>query len=78
MASGGMGDVLTGVCAALAAQVDGEMKRCFAPESLGAWICGRAAEIAVHEPGGSPESFSATAVIAHLGAAFRDLRAGVC
>ncbi len=77
MASGGMGDVLTGVCAALAAQIKGD-DALFRAGVLGAWICGRAAEIAVYEPGGSAESLSATAVIDHLGTAFRDLRAGAC
>lgn len=76
MASGGMGDVLTGVCAALAAQLDGE-DRLFRAAVLGAWLCGRAAEIAVYEPGGSSESLSASAVIDRLGSAFTDLRAGV-
>ena len=76
MASGGMGDVLTGVCAALAAQVEGE-DGLFRAGVLGAWLCGQAAEIAVYRPGGSPESLSATEVIDHLGAAFNALRAGV-
>ena len=51
MASGGMGDVLTGVCAALAPQM--REKNLFQSAVLGAWLCGRSAEIAVFEPLGS-------------------------
>ena len=73
MASGGMGDVLTGVLAALAAQGLG----LYDAARLGAWLCGRAAENAIGRGGESEESLSATHVIAHLGGAFLDLRAGV-
>jgi ADP-dependent NAD(P)H-hydrate dehydratase / NAD(P)H-hydrate epimerase len=61
MASGGMGDVLSGVCGALAAQ--GVPLHHTA--ALGAWLCGRAAEHA------GRESLAASDVAAHLGAAFR-------
>jgi NAD(P)H-hydrate epimerase len=74
MASGGMGDVLTGVLAALA----GQGLELYNAARLGAWLCGRAAEIAITRDDESEESFSATHVIARLGAAFRDLRSGVC
>ncbi|MFL6515114.1 MAG: NAD(P)H-hydrate dehydratase [Chthoniobacterales bacterium] len=70
MASGGMGDVLTGVCAGLLAQK-------LAPYDaarLGAWLCGRAAEIAVFQSGQSEESLLPRDVIEHLGVAFNDLR----
>jgi NAD(P)H-hydrate epimerase len=70
MATGGMGDVLTGVCAALLA-------RKLSPYDagrLGAWLCGRAAEIAIFEGNASEESLLPQDVIACLGAAFRDLR----
>ncbi len=70
MGTGGMGDVLTGVLAALLAQ--GCSRRSSA--SLGAWLCGRAAERHVFGPSGSPESLLASDVIASLGSAFRDLR----
>lgn len=73
MASGGMGDVLTGVLAALA----GQRLALYDAARLGAWLCGRAAERAVQGGGFSQESLSATAVVAHLGVAFSDLRAGV-
>jgi NAD(P)H-hydrate epimerase len=71
MATGGMGDVLTGVCVALAAQG----VAMYDAARLGAWLCGRAAELALLD-GESEESLSATHVIAHLGGAFRALRAG--
>jgi NAD(P)H-hydrate epimerase len=70
MASGGMGDVLTGVCAALIAQGHSTRDAALA----GAWVCGRAAEIAITR-GESQESLRASAVLAHLGMAFNSLRA---
>jgi NAD(P)H-hydrate epimerase len=72
MASGGMGDVLTGVLAALAAQG----LTLFDAARTGAWLCGRAAEITITRAGESEESLSATHVIARLGEAFRDMRGG--
>ena len=74
MASGGMGDVLTGVCAALAPQLS--EKNLLQSAVLGAWLCGRSAEYAVFRGGDSPESLSASSVIKHLGKAFEGLRAG--
>ena len=69
MATGGMGDVLTGVCAALIAQG----KTTYEAAIIGAWICGHAAEIAVAN-GASQESLTAHDVAAALGAAFNDSR----
>ena len=74
MASGGMGDVLTGVCAALCAQVIS--RNLLQSAVVGAWVCGRAAECAVFSGRDSPESLCATAVLNNLGPAFRSLRAG--
>jgi NAD(P)H-hydrate epimerase len=73
MASGGMGDVLTGVCAALAAQ----KLSLFESARIGAWLCGRAAELAIFHGAESEESLSATDIVKYLGRAFRDLRAGI-
>lgn len=68
MATGGQGDVLTGVIAALIARgLNG-----FNAAKLGAWLTGRASEIALGSD--SPESLSATTTAHHLGAAFQDLR----
>jgi NAD(P)H-hydrate epimerase len=72
MGSGGMGDVLTGVCAALIG--GGHSLRDAA--ILGAWLCGRAAEIAIFNGYDSQESLSASSVIARLGEATRSLRNG--
>jgi hydroxyethylthiazole kinase-like uncharacterized protein yjeF len=72
MATGGMGDVLTGVCAALA----GQGLALYDAARLGAWLCGRAAELAIFAGTESEESLSATHVIARLGEAFKNLRAG--
>jgi len=72
MGSGGMGDVLTGVCAALIGS--GHSLRDAA--MLGAWICGRSAEMAIFNGSYSQESLSATSVIENLGNAFHSLRKG--
>lgn len=70
MASGGMGDVTTGVLAALA----GQGLSLYDAARLGAWVAGRAAERALWNGGESAESLRATAVLEHLGGAFEDLR----
>ena len=72
MASGGAGDTLTGLCAALAAGgIDLYKAAC-----IGSWINGRAAEIAVYEGGVSPESLAATDLPFYYGAAFDGFRMG--
>ncbi len=70
MASGGMGDVLTGVCAGLA----GRELSLFDSGRIGAWACGRAAEISIFQKGASEESLLASDVLANLGGAFNELR----
>ena len=70
MASGGMGDVLTGVCAGLA----GRQLSMYDAGRIGAWVCGRAAEISIFHDGASEESLLASDVAAHLGDAFNELR----
>lgn len=72
MASGGMGDVLTGVCAALIAQGIGV----HSAACIGAWTSGRAAELALSTGHCSEESLLATDVATHLGAAFNALKMG--
>ena len=72
MASGGMGDVLTGVCSALIAQGLSTHDA----GVLGSWLTGRAAEIAVRDDRQSFESLTASAVIRNLGAAFESCRNG--
>jgi len=70
MATGGMGDVLTGVCAALLAQ----NLSTFDAARLGAWVCGRAAEIAIFNHGESQPSLLPRDVLTNLGRAFRELQ----
>ncbi len=73
MATGGVGDVLTGVCAALIAQ-----HLCpYDAARVGARLCGRAAELALLEGRASEQSFIARDLIEHLGAAFSDLQSAV-
>jgi NAD(P)H-hydrate epimerase len=72
MATGGMGDVLTGVCAALA----GQGLSLYDAARVGAWLCGRAAEIALTVGDESEESLMPTILLRHVGGAFNDLRAG--
>jgi NAD(P)H-hydrate epimerase len=71
MAVGGMGDVLTGVIAALI----GQKIRPFDAARLGAWLCGRASEIAISAGGESEESLTPGRTLDFLGQAFGDLRA---
>ncbi len=72
MCTGGIGDVLTGVCAALI----GQGLTPYDAAKAGAWACGRAAEIAIFEKGRSEESLIASDIIDQLGAAFSALRTG--
>jgi NAD(P)H-hydrate epimerase len=72
MGTGGMGDVLTGVCTALLGQGVGT----YQAASIGAWVCGRAAEIAMTHGGQSAESLTPSDVLENLGRAFDSLRAG--
>lgn len=69
MASGGMGDVLTGVCAALLAQGVGGHEAAV----LSAWLCGRAAEACISSGSRSAESLLASDVADTLGTAFEAL-----
>jgi NAD(P)H-hydrate epimerase len=69
MATGGMGDVLTGVCGALfgAKLTPRDAAR------VGAWVCGRAAELALFSGRESEESLLPSDLLRHLGLAFREL-----
>ena len=72
MATGGIGDVLTGLCAALIAQGEGLHDAA----SLGSWLVGRAAEISLSSGDRSQESLSAADIADTLGRAFDGLREG--
>ena len=68
MASGGQGDLLAGVIGARLAVQDSLPHAA----ALSAWLCGRAAEIALTLPHLSEESLTASDVSLQLGAAYRD------
>jgi NAD(P)H-hydrate epimerase len=72
MATGGMGDVLTGVCAALI----GQGLSLYDAARIGVWSCGRAAEIAIFENGESEQSLLPRDVLKNLGAALTELQQG--
>ncbi|MEN3941926.1 NAD(P)H-hydrate dehydratase [Prosthecobacter sp. SYSU 5D2] len=67
MATGGMGDVLTGVCSALI----GQGIPLHRAAAFGAWLCGRAAEL--HAVSNAPESNLPGDVVDHLGGAWNGL-----
>ncbi len=69
MATGGMGDVLTGVCAGLV----GQGLSLYDAARVGAWLCGRAAEIAIFNDGQSEQSLLPRDVLDRLGEAFDEL-----
>jgi NAD(P)H-hydrate epimerase len=69
MATGGMGDVLTGVCAGLLAQGLSP----YDAARVGAWLCGLAAEIAIFNGNQTEQSLLPRDVLDHLGDAFKEL-----
>jgi ADP-dependent NAD(P)H-hydrate dehydratase / NAD(P)H-hydrate epimerase len=69
MATGGMGDILTGVCAGLV----GQGLSLYDAARFGAWLCGRAAEIAIFNGSQSEQSLLPRDVLDHLGDAFNEL-----
>ncbi len=71
MASGGQGDLLAGVIGARLAAGDPPVDAA----CLSAWLCGRAAELSLNDSHISEESLTASHVLGHLGAAYRDWRA---
>jgi len=69
MATGGMGDVLTGVCAGLL----GQGLSLYDAARVGAWLCGRAADITIFNGNQSEQSLLPRDVLDHLGDAFKEL-----
>ena len=68
MATGGQGDLLSGIIGAqLAAGLTS-----IESAALGAWLCGRAAEIAIHSHSQSEQSLSPSDTANHIGHAFID------
>jgi hydroxyethylthiazole kinase-like uncharacterized protein yjeF len=73
MAKGGMGDVLTGVCAGLI----GQGVSLYDAARIGAWLCGRTAEIMIFEDGTRTEqSFLPSDVLENLARPFVELDLG--
>jgi hydroxyethylthiazole kinase-like uncharacterized protein yjeF len=73
MATGGMGDVLTGVCAGLI----GQGMSLYDSARVGAWLCGRSAEIAIFQSGKTTEqSLLPSDILDNLGRAFKELEIG--
>ncbi len=70
MASGGMGDVLTGICVSLA----GQGLSLHDSACVGSWLLGRAAELARCREGVAAESVTATSVANQLGQALQSLQ----
>ena len=70
MATGGMGDVLTGVCAALL----GQGLAPYDAARFGAFLCGRAAELAIRDGGESEQSLIALDLPRFFGQVFGELR----
>ena len=68
MATGGQGDLLAGVIGARLASGDSPVPAA----ALGAWLCGRAAEVGLNQEYLSEESLAPSDVLHFLGAAFRD------
>jgi len=68
MATGGQGDLLSGV---IGAQLAAGLKPIEAA-AFGAWLCGRASEIATHSRSQSEQSLSPSDTANHLGHAFSD------
>jgi ADP-dependent NAD(P)H-hydrate dehydratase / NAD(P)H-hydrate epimerase len=69
MATGGMGDVLTGVCAGLL----GQGLSLYDAARVGAWLCGRASEIAIFNGDQGEQSLLPCDVLDHLGDGFKEL-----
>lgn len=70
MATGGSGDLLTGVCGALLGRGIGP----YDAARLGAWLCGRAAELSLRDE--SEESMLPSETLRYLGKAFEEIRQG--
>jgi len=69
MATGGMGDVLTGVCAGLI----GQGMSLYDAARVGVWLCGRSAELAIFHGNSTEQTLLPSDVLDNLGPAFIDL-----
>ena len=69
MATGGMGDVLTGVCAGLI----GQGMSLYDAARVGTWLCARSAEIAIFRGGRTEQTLLPSDVLENLSHAFIEL-----
>ena len=69
MATGGMGDVLTGICAGLI----GQGMSLYDAARVGAWLCGRSAELAIFHGDSTELTLLPSDILDNLGRAFTDL-----
>jgi len=72
MATGGMGDLLTGICAGLI----GQKMSLYDAARVGSWLCGRSAEIAIFQRGATEQTLLPSDVLDNLDRAFVDLEIG--
>jgi NAD(P)H-hydrate epimerase len=72
MATGGMGDVLTGICAGLI----GQGMSLYDAGRVGAWLCGRTAELAIFHGDSTEQTLLPSDILDNLGRAFIDLEIG--
>jgi ADP-dependent NAD(P)H-hydrate dehydratase / NAD(P)H-hydrate epimerase len=70
MATGGMGDILTGVIAGLLGQGLSPVHAA----QVGTWLCGRAGELATDSGAETEETLTPTRLLDYLAPAFRELR----
>src|SRR5216117_3489213 len=72
MATGGMGDVLTGICAGLIAQG----LSLYDAARVGAWLCGRTAELLIFQDGATEQTLLPSDLLGNLARAFVELEMG--
>jgi len=72
MATGGMGDILTGICAGLI----GQGMSLYDAARVGAWLCGRSAELAIFHGSSTEQTLLPSDILDNLGRAFIDLEIG--
>jgi len=69
MATGGMGDVLTGICAALI----GQGMSLYDAARVAAWLCGRSAELAIFHGDSTEQTLLPSDLLGNLGRTFAEL-----
>lgn len=72
MATGGMGDLLTGICAGLI----GQGMSLYDAARVGAWLCGRSAELAIFHGNSTEQTLLPSDVLGNLSRTFAELEIG--